>query len=420
MHSAGVNRMRRHVHFSLRQHPGNATGSLERAFGQQIRPFTETKQSHSAAGPRDDLSRNVYGILGIPVDAVDVSGVLQSIEEAAANGKPFLISTPNLNFLVSSRTDAEFRESLLMSDLCPVDGVPIVWIACLLGLPITRRVAGSDIFEALKSRDKLSHSSKLFLFGGPEGVAQSACEALNARSQGVVCVGSIYPGFCSMEDMSTDEVLRAINSSEADFLIVSLGAKKGQSWLLHNHHHLKIPVRSHLGAAINFQAGTLKRAPMLIRKFGFEWLWRIKEEPYLWSRYWRDGTALLKLLLTCVLPLMVGTLSQRLVRADRVSDLRLVTKTENSLTTIILTGAATEANVALAVTSFRAALAGNKDLSIDMTGVHVVDARFFGLFLMVSKQLKECGKKLYFQGLSVSIKRAFKLHGFEFLLRSAS
>ncbi len=418
MHSAGVNRMRRNVHFSLRQHHGDSTGSLERATGQQIRPFTE-KESHSAVGPQDDLSRNVYGILGIPVDAVDVSGVLQSVEEAAANGKPFLISTPNLNFLVSSQTDAEFRESLLMSDLCPVDGVPIVWIARLLGLPITRRVAGSDIFDALKSQDKLS-PSKLFLFGGPEGVAESACAALNAGSQGVVCVGSIYPGFCSVEEMSTDEILRAINSSEADFLILSLGAKKGQSWLLHNHHRLKIPVRSHLGAAINFQAGTLKRAPIVIRKFGFEWLWRIKEEPYLWSRYWHDGTALLKLLLTCVLPLMAGSMLRRVYRADRVSDLRLVTKTENSLTTISLTGAATAANVVPAITSFRAALAGNKDLSIDMTEVHVIDARFFGLFLMVSKQLKGSGKNLYFRGLSGSSKRAFRLHGFGFLLRLAS
>ena len=59
--------------------------------------------------------------------------------------------------------------------------------------------------------------------------------------------------------------------------------------MLHNHDRLQIPVRSHLGAAINFQAGVLKRAPLLVRQFGFEWLWRIKQEPYLWSRYLHDG-----------------------------------------------------------------------------------------------------------------------------------
>ena len=53
----------------------------------------------------------------------------------------------------------------------------------------------------------------------------------------------------------------------------------------------------HLGATINFQAGTVKRAPYTIQKLGLEWLWRIKEEPYLWRRYFHDGSVLLNLLL---------------------------------------------------------------------------------------------------------------------------
>src|SRR5205823_12408121 len=71
----------------------------------------------------DDLSRDVYGVLGIPVDAVDLPAVVQRIAQAVVRDTPFLMSTPNLNFLVSSQTDPEFRESLLRSDLCPVDGV---------------------------------------------------------------------------------------------------------------------------------------------------------------------------------------------------------------------------------------------------------------------------------------------------------
>ena len=76
--------------------------------------------------------------------------VLRSIDTAAEGASPFLISTPNINFLVNSQTDPQFRESLLLSDLCPPDGMPVVWIARLLGIPIRRRVAGSDILESLK------------------------------------------------------------------------------------------------------------------------------------------------------------------------------------------------------------------------------------------------------------------------------
>ena len=98
----------------------------------------------------DDLTREVYGVLGIPIDAVGLDEVADRIGAALQGDEPYLISTPNLNFLVTAQTDAAFRESLLMSDLCPVDGVPIVWISRLIGIPIKGRVAGSDIFDRLK------------------------------------------------------------------------------------------------------------------------------------------------------------------------------------------------------------------------------------------------------------------------------
>lgn len=153
--------------------------------------------------------------------------MLRDIEAAAANKVPFFISAPNLNSLVNMQSDADFRELFLQSDLCPVDGMPIVWIAQLCGVPIESRIAGSDIFDALKARHSFANPLKVFLFGGPEGVAETACQALNAQPCGVFCAGSFYPGFGSVEEMSHDAIINKINSSDADFLAVSLGAKRG-------------------------------------------------------------------------------------------------------------------------------------------------------------------------------------------------
>src|SRR5258705_11874692 len=83
------------------------------------------------------------------------------------------LSTPNVNFLMMSRSDEEFRESLLMSDFCPVDGMPLVWIARLLGIPIRERGSGSDIFDALRSREALNRRLSVFLFVGADGVAEN-------------------------------------------------------------------------------------------------------------------------------------------------------------------------------------------------------------------------------------------------------
>ena len=183
-----------------------------------------------AESQNDDLSRNVYCILGVPVDDVDFASTIYRIEVAANRTAPFLISTPNLNYLVNFQSDAEFRESLLKSDLCPVDGIAIVWLARLLRIPIKERVAGSDIFDSLKLQRSTEGPLRIFLFGGEEGVAKAAAAKL--QSPGLVCVGALDPGFGTIEQMSGEDIIDAINSSNAQILSVSLGAKKGQSWLL--------------------------------------------------------------------------------------------------------------------------------------------------------------------------------------------
>src|SRR6202035_5011724 len=61
----------------------------------------------------EDLSREVYCVLGVPIDAVEMPVVLRRIEAAASSMKPYFISTPNLNFVVSYQSDADFREALL-------------------------------------------------------------------------------------------------------------------------------------------------------------------------------------------------------------------------------------------------------------------------------------------------------------------
>lgn len=366
--------------------------------------------------PHDDLSRNVYCILGMPVDAIDIPSILRDISSASANRTTLFISTPNLNFLVNVQSDPDFRESLLLSDLCPADGMPVVWIARLLGAPIKRRAAGSDIFDALGGKDSSANPLKVFLFGGAEGIAAAACRAMNAQRGGLNCVGSLYPGFGSIEVMSRDEIIDGINASDADFLVVALGARKGQLWLQRNHHRLRIPIRSHLGAVLNFQAAAVRRAPTLLRKSGLEWLWRIKEEPHLWRRYWNDGYVLLRLLITRILPLAVLAAWLRLRYRRNGSELVIRQVHDCDSITMNLYGLATARHVDAVIGSFRDALAVEKRMIIDFANVSSIDVRFLGLLLMLRKILKAKGRDVICKGLSARLKNMFRLHGVEFLL----
>jgi N-acetylglucosaminyldiphosphoundecaprenol N-acetyl-beta-D-mannosaminyltransferase len=313
----------------------------------------------------------------------------------------------------------EFKESLLESDLCPPDGAPIVWIARLLGLPIRERAAGADLLDRLQDPSDGTRRLTAYLFGGAKGVAAAAAEKLNARSSRLACVGAMDPGFGDAEELSQDHIIDTVNRSRADFLVVSLGSKKGQLWLRRNHHRLTIPVRSHLGSAISYQAGTLKRAPQIVRAFGFEWLWRIKVERYLWKRYWNDGLVLLRLLLTRVLPLAIITRWQRF-RSDRRSE-NLVVETgyADQLILINLRGAALERHLPTALPHFQEVLARNESVVIDLSGTHQIDARFLGLLLVFRKELKSRGAELRFIGASRTIARIFRLNALGFLLHGA-
>ena len=368
--------------------------------------------------PGDDLSREVFGVMGIPLDALDLSTLLRILKVKVHERSPFLLSTPNVNFLMLSRADEQFRESLLMSDLCAVDGMPLVWISRLLGIPIRTRLSGSDIFDALRSRQRTGLRLRIFLFGGGEGAAEIVSRNLNLEADGMSCVGTLNPGFGTIEEMSTDPILRTINSSGADLLSVFLSARKAQSWLLYNHARLQVPVRVQLGATINLQAGSIKRAPPIFRRFGLEWAWRIKEEPYLWRRYWNDGGKLLALLLTCVLPLSINHLLRRLVIPFSHNQLSVDASEDQEMVCVKLMGSATSQHVDLAISGFRKALYANKDVCVDVSDARFVDARFFGLFLMLRKQLKGRERNLHFRGVTPKIARMFRLNGFEFLVGS--
>ncbi len=234
-------------------------------------------------------------VFGVPFDDVTLEEMASTIRQAASTRQRLFLSTVNVNFLVAAQSDAAFRETLIRSDRCTADGWPIVWLSRLMGMPLRERVSGADLYELLRSGDPAS-PLKVYFFGGPAGVAERASAALNARPQGLSCVGFESPGFGSLEEMGAPAVLDHINASGADFLIVAIGAKRGQAWIDRHRAVLRVPVISYFGAVVNFAAGELHRAPVWMQRCGLEWLWRILMEPALWRRYASDGVALARLI----------------------------------------------------------------------------------------------------------------------------
>jgi N-acetylglucosaminyldiphosphoundecaprenol N-acetyl-beta-D-mannosaminyltransferase len=359
-----------------------------------------------------DFSRQVHCLLGLPFDMVGLDAAEQRIRAAVANRSSCFLSTPNLNFVISAQSDREFRNSVIDSDLSMPDGMPLVWIAPILGMPLEERVAGSDLFNKLrKSTERMS----VYFFGGLEGVAELACRRLNGEHSGLVCVGFEYPGFASVEEMSDDRSIQKINASGADFLVVSLGAKKGQAWIQHNRDRLAIPAISHLGAVVNFISGNVTRAPIWMQRNGLEWLWRIKEEPALWRRYASDGLVFCKLLFTRVLPCALFMFVNR-PSAQDLKSARIELSNEQTATVIRLTGAWAATNLAPLRDCFSREYDRGIDIRLDLEQVSYVDSAFLGLLILLYGGLHRHGKRLLFSRLSKNVQKILHYACADYLL----
>jgi len=397
--------------------------------------------------------RNVYSLMGLPVDGVSMEQTVELVRSAVTQHRRLFLSTPNLNFLIGSRTNPGLRASVIDSDLSVADGMPLVWMAKLLRLPITERVSGSGLFERLlqpplpagtarrgwvwrllagagqgNSDDSdlfqrfLRNSTggrglRVYFFGGPPGVAAQAHGRINALgAAGLRSVGFACPGFGSIEAMSSDELISAINASDADLLIVALGAAKGQDWIKHNLSRLTVPVISHLGAVVNFAAGTVARAPVWMQRSGLEWLWRIKEEPQLWRRYWNDGWMLLTLLLTRLLPYAVWLRWGGGRDAGRVSGVWTLSTADAPR--LCVTGDVVGVLSQAVHQTLLEAAQVSASLRVDLSAARVLGAGCWAQLLLLRQRLGLAGHSLYLEGVSQALLQQMRWNGVEDLLDS--
>jgi len=360
-------------------------------------PATAAQRGNETVLARDDFDRDIWCVLGLPVDAMDVNQAMAAIDQAVRQRKSLSFVTPNVNWLVRALREPQARREVLNADLSLIDGAPLEAIAKWVGAPIKGRVAGSDLFEALRRRPGFAgRRIKVFFFGGREGAAKAAAAALNTGGGGLEAVGWLNPGFGDVESMSADALINSINAADADFVVVALGAAKGQAWIERNRTRLDAPVIAHLGAVVDFTAGALARAPVLIRRLGLEWMWRVAAEPALWRRYAHDGLALLR-----HLAIRAPALRRARAPRDGASAPKATLVKSEPATRIALTGAVDAASGLAGVrAAFREAAGAGGDVVVDISGARSIDHAFLGLLLMLEKHVARARRTVFVDGAS--------------------
>jgi N-acetylglucosaminyldiphosphoundecaprenol N-acetyl-beta-D-mannosaminyltransferase len=225
------------------------------------------------------LERKKNRLFDLDFDNLTMGEAVDLIADGlAANRVRAMVATPNVDHLVKLERDARLRESYSKAEVVLADGAPIIAASRLLGSPLKDRVAGSDLLLSICERAR-DRGLRVLLLGGGEGVAEQAARNLGARFPGL-SIFSHGPSF-GFDDKPEENarVIALINELKPHLLFVALGAPRQEHWIARYQDSYGPCVSVGVGGSLDFAAGRIKRAPVILRKMGLEWLFRLAMEP---------------------------------------------------------------------------------------------------------------------------------------------
>ncbi len=224
----------------------------------------------------------IFHLLGLDIDNITMEEAISMIQANLDRKKPCSIFFVNPDCLNKMISDKEYRRVLKNSDHIFPDGVGLIVAGKLLKSPLRENINGTDMLPFL-CRMAAAGGHSIFLLGGKPGIAEQAAAAIN-RDFGVIIAGTA-DGYFNRET-GNDSIIQAINSSGASILLVAFGAPLQEKWIDRHRNRLLPAVLMGVGGLFDFYSGNIRRAPRWIREIGFEWVYRILQEPArMWRRY---------------------------------------------------------------------------------------------------------------------------------------
>ncbi len=229
-------------------------------------------------------------VLGLPVDTVSRTQAAQIIFDWAARRESRTVCLCNTDSLVRGMRDEQHAQSLSSADLVLPDGAPVAWAAGQVMGRKQPRVPGPDLMWdcCAKAADM---RAPVFLYGGTKTTLDRLQQRLRDAYPKIEIVGAISPPFRPLSDEEDQSIISQINASGAGLLWVGLGCPKQEAWL-RDHRGRVHAVMLGVGAAFDFHAGTVRRAPAWMQHHGLEWLYRLAQDPRRLARRYLVGNSL--------------------------------------------------------------------------------------------------------------------------------
>lgn len=234
-----------------------------------------------------DKSRAAF--MNTEIDNVTTKEALAYIDSMIAIDEKGYIVTPNADHIVLLEHSADFKKAYSDASLILVDGTPLMWASRIYRKPLKEKICGPDFTNKLLDHAECQGYSVYFL-GGLGEVSALAASNSKKTHPGLNIVGNSSPemGFTENPD-AIKSCIADVNNVRPNILILGLGSPKQEFFIESYLHDFDVNVVLCVGAAIDFLAGSINRAPAAMRRLGLEWLYRLSKEPKRFSkRYLRD------------------------------------------------------------------------------------------------------------------------------------
>ncbi|MCG8367620.1 MAG: WecB/TagA/CpsF family glycosyltransferase [Pseudanabaenales cyanobacterium] len=249
-------------------------------------PKPYATDSKATASPVNEQTESLpkINVIDSPLTALSFHEQIELMLRWAKQNLSKVVCVANVHMLVEAYWHSDLGSVLKSADLVTPDGMPLVWMMKLLGARAQDRVAGLDILLAL-CQGAAYRDSQIFFVGSTSETLHRMRVRLAHDFPKLQIAGMEPLPFRPLTPSEDEALIKKVNQSGAGLVMVCLGCPKQERWMAQHKDKIQA-VMIGLGGAFPVYAGIQRRAPLIVRRSGFEWLYRLIQEPRrLWGRY---------------------------------------------------------------------------------------------------------------------------------------
>ncbi len=228
-------------------------------------------------------------VLGVGVHSLNLRTAVTALQSAIETKTKGYVCVTGVHGVSEAQTDTAFRSILNRAFLNTPDGMPMVWMGRMAGFRDMDRVYGPDLLVEVCKASQWTRWKHFFYGGGP-GTADALAVTLQARFPRLQIVGTHTPPFRPLTPDEFAAFQAQITAARPDIIWVGLSTPKQELFMSSTIAKLDVPIMIGIGAAFDLISGRVKQSPRWIQRSGFEWLYRLIQEPRrLWKRYLKNN-----------------------------------------------------------------------------------------------------------------------------------